>query len=241
MSCEPYALLLTMAQAPAALRRGVPREQLRITIGKQHGRRAHPSDVLEQSWAAALSANPRLFDGSKFRLARIGWGEDGATVAVDLGLTSYKEYLGTNRLPAEQRAMLEKEGKAVHQEGGAFLSNALGCEALLLTSDGFVVLLQRSSAVATHSGLYNGPSGHPEPDRAQISASELAVEGDSAALATRAAAELFDSILQETHDETGVPRELLDEPRLTGQAPCPPAHPFALQTVQAHTYTHLLL
>ena len=258
---EPYSLLLTMAQADPALRSGVTRDQLQICIGTQHSRRTHPSDALEQRWEAACAANPRLFDATKFRLASIDWGECGGGVTVSLGLTSYKEYLGTNRLPPQAYAALAAEGEASHGNAGAFFSNALGCEALLLTSDGLVTLLRRSAHVATHVGLYNGPSGHPEPERARIGTAELAemsaaglasagsasaglasaglasaglasagsasagsaaaisaasISASSSSLVARAAAELFDSIVQETHEETGIPLEMLGEPRLIG-------------------------
>ena len=47
--------------------------------------------------------------------------------------------------------------------GNAHLSNALGCECVLTTADKKFVLMKRSKDVAFASGLYNGPSGHAEP------------------------------------------------------------------------------
>lgn len=185
---------------------------VRVSFGPQHARRPHAEcdALIEERWAAALAGNARLFDGSKFRLHAVRW-QDGFAL-VELGLTGYKEYLGTNRLDAETRAQLLADGQRDHGNPAAHLSNALGCEAVLLTSDEQAVFLRRSGAVATHGGLFNGPSGHPEPSRAGVASADGATE-ETCRLVL---AELFDSVLQEIHEETNVPREALGEPRLIG-------------------------
>lgn len=219
-------MLLSVADASNAAPNGISAEELRVSYGPQHNRQAHChlDSLIENSWSAAVARNPRVFDGSKFRLQRIAWSNDGAKVELDLGLTSYKEYLGTNRLEPPLRLQLEKDGESTHGDRNAYLSNALGCETVLVTSDGQAVLLRRSGAVATHSGLYNGPSGHPEPAHAGVE--EAGRPGHTLVPSTedatgneaeqRACQELFDSVLQEVHEETNVPREQLTPPRLIG-------------------------
>jgi len=192
---------------------GTPEESLHVDYGRQHDRKRHHDDEknLGVAWLAATEKNPRIFDGSKFRLHRIAL-DAHDRVVLELGLTGYREYLGTNRLPTEALRQLEADGQADHANPRAHLSDALGCETVLLTADDQVVLLRRSSSVATHGGLHNGPSGHPEPSRA-------GVEGGGAQGAAAAAAvvrELYDSVLQETHEETAVPRDALSEPQLIG-------------------------
>lgn len=211
---EAYTLLLTLAQAKSEAEVGVRPEQVRISFGPQHGRLPHSEldALIDERWSAAVEANPRIFDGSKFRLKHIAWSPDGQAVGLQLGLTGYKEYLGTNRLEEDLWRQLRDDGERVHGDAAAHLSNALGCEAIFLTSDGQAVMLRRSGAVGTHSGLYNGPSGHPEPSHAGL----LADGCDSDSIEERVCQELFDSVLQEVHEETNVPREVLSPPRLIG-------------------------
>ena len=89
---------------------------------------------------ALAEAGVEIFDGSKFRLQRIALDEHGHVV-LELGLTGYREYLGTNRLPTDALRQLEADGQAEHANPRAHLSNALGCETILLTADDQVVLL----------------------------------------------------------------------------------------------------
>ena len=219
---EPYTLLFT----PTSPARGAAaRAQLRVTLAPQHDRRTHPTDVtrIERVWESKLTraaaSGGKLFDQSKFRLHAIKW-TGGATrgppiVDVCLGLTSYKEYVGTNLIGDDERRVLEADGTTSHADPCAHLSNALGCETILLTSDEQVVLLRRSSAVSTGTGLYNGPSGHAEPSHARID--QHAQDPDAMAeAAERAADELFGAILQEVHDETNVPIADLSAPLLIG-------------------------
>jgi len=129
---------------------------------------------------------------------------------LDLGITSYREYLITNCLGSDARQVLERDGLREHGGAGAHLSNALGCEAVLVTRDEQVVLLRRSAAITSAAGQYNGPSGHPEPERAGIARADA--DADAGAVVR----ELFGSVIDEVHDETNVPRESLSEPRLIG-------------------------
>lgn len=220
---EPYTLLLSLAASPGELRRGASEQDVHVALASAHNRASHTLDALiEDRWAAAVARNPRTFDGSKFRMARITWADGQSAIKLDLGLTSYKEYLGTNRLDEPDFLKLGRDGQDALGDAAAHLSNALGCEALLLTVDKQVVLLRRSTAVGTHEGLYNGPSGHPEPGSAGLpkdgSAALAAVlAGEAAAEASqRVRQELFASVLDEICAETNVPRDSLSAPRLIG-------------------------
>ena len=218
---EPFTSLLTMAGAGIMTRGGVAADAMRVSLEPANDRRPHASDAnLEAVWEAKLEAanasGGRLFDMSKFRLHRIGWSDANCEVLlIELGLTSYKEYVGTNQMPQAQRTSLEADGMADFGEPRAHLSNALGCEAVLVTSDGQVVLLRRSGKVLSGHGQYNGPSGHAEPLHAGIEAHAGSGE-QRASLEGRARSELFEAILAEVHEETNVPRAALSTPVLIG-------------------------
>lgn len=200
----------------------MPKSHLKVSLLPCHDRRPHPSDEqIEAAWQAKLAkataSGGRLFDASKFRLHRISSGLAADSVEVEIGLTSYQEYVGTNLLAGEKRAALEADGERSFGDACAHLSNALGCEAVLVTADGYAVLLRRSGAVATGTGLYNGPSGHAEPSHAKIPSHAPSDNADAARAAdARATEELYSAILQEVHEETNVPLAALSPPLLIG-------------------------
>lgn len=189
-------------------------------MGPSSDRKPHVSDDtrMESTWQTRLTkaaeTGGSLYDGYKFRLHCIQWdnNSDGGrgSVHISMGLTSYKEYVGTNQLPSADRATLEADGVMNFGNADAHLSNALGCETVLVTHDAQVVLLRRSDKVGSGTGLYNGPSGHPEPGDAGLGA-----HGQPDA-DVRARNELFHSIIEEVHAETNLPKSKLSAPLLIG-------------------------
>lgn len=158
--------------------------------------------AIEAAWQEAKVKNPRIFNSSKFRLGGpIVVGE--SEVTIPLGLTDYRDYIATNRHVAV--STLAADGMRDHNFDGAHLSNALGCETILITGDKKLMLLRRSSLVATHAGQYNGPSGHAEPDRCDLADLESVTNEV-----------LCESIAAEIVEECGVPRSALCRPKLIG-------------------------
>ena len=146
------------------------------------------ADDIERAWAKKLETHPKTYDGFKFRLHAVVKSDDKVTLQV--GLTGYKEFVGTQTNPRLRAA------------GNAHLSNALGCECVLTTADEKIVLLKRSPDVAFASGLYNGPSGHAEPQYVWNKNISREV--------------LRDGIVREIVEEVGIPEKALSEPRLIG-------------------------
>lgn len=215
-AAQPWRLLFTLLDAGSAALRagGIPRASVRVRLGDAYAREPHPTDAeIERVWTERRAQNERLYDATKYRLAAVR-AADGRC-ELDLGLTSYREYLGTHT--GASHAALVADGARAGDEL-RHLSCALGVETVLVTADEHMVVLRRSRAVATHAGLYNGPSGHPEPARAAAAlAAAPAADGTSSDVQAAAAlAELFDSVSLETHEETNVPLSALGEPRLIG-------------------------
>lgn len=84
-----------------------------------------------------------------------------AILRLQLGLTCYKDFLGTNW--SEEAVNLQQRGRLEVGDPQALLAQPLGVGAVLLTSDGQVVMLRRSQRVAEAAGLLDIPGGHPEP------------------------------------------------------------------------------
>ncbi|RXN35173.1 nucleoside diphosphate-linked moiety X motif 22 [Labeo rohita] len=97
-------------------------------------------------------------DKSSDRLAK---DEQSYVLTLQLGLTSYKDYLGTNW--SREAGNLQSHGQNECADPQAFLAQPLGVGAVMSTADGDVVLLRRSQKVAEAAGLLDIPGGHPEP------------------------------------------------------------------------------
>ena len=224
-------LLFTLSGHPGG---GLAPGEVCVDFSKAHDRLPHaPSEsCIDAQWSVKLAANPRLHDGDKFRLGAIEW-RGARQLFLGLGLTGYREYIGTHAREPDADAALRFAG--CQSQGGSrnsHFSRALGCEAVLSTSDAHVILVRRSNEVSLFQGFYNGPSGHPEPGRmpsalkthrepldGPLSVAEAAADrrcrlGDNDAAAV--VKELFESVVNETVEEIGIPRDTLGSPLLIG-------------------------
>lgn len=86
---------------------------------------------------------------------------NGVILRLQLGLTCYKDFLGTNW--SHEAGNLQQRGRMEVGDPQALLAQPLGVGAVLVTSDGQVVMLRRSQRVAEAAGLLDIPGGHPEP------------------------------------------------------------------------------
>ncbi|KAL7546623.1 hypothetical protein ACHAWF_009954 [Thalassiosira exigua] len=231
----------SVAKVPA----GVAADRLSCRLSPSFDRRSHPTleDAVDRTWRARVAANPRLFNGSKFRLkamrvvpapdAEDDDNIDGSAassdvaVALDLGLTDYRSHLGTNASP-DLAARLIEDGLEVHGDAEACLSMKLGVGAVTRTADGHLAFILRSDGVAEARGMLDVPGGHPEPERIGLSDAGALSRGGNGTevrgegcdeLCERAAAEVFDSALDEVVAETNAPRESLGGEEGSGREP----------------------
>ncbi len=176
----------------------------------QFDRTPHPSDAgIDAAFERKRAGAARVWDAPKFRLADVAAANDRLTLRV--GLTSYREHVGTSSSarPLDERRALRRDGARSLGSNRAHLAMALGVETALRTADGALVLLRRSERVADFAGALNGPGGHPEPDR-------VSAGGGTPMDGASARREIFDAILRETAEETGVPLASLSRPKLIG-------------------------
>ncbi|KAF7667607.1 hypothetical protein LDENG_00053450 [Lucifuga dentata] len=148
-------------------------------------------------------------------------GRASPVLTLYLGLTCYKDFLGTNW--SYQAVELRKRGEAEFSDPLALLAQPLGVGAILCTGDGQVVLIRRSQRVAEAGGLLDIPGGHPEPKVACEGLGQNVCEEqiNMAVLQQRPEAvvsEIFSSVCSEIRDEVNVPLSSLGEPVLMGVA-----------------------
>uniref|UniRef100_A0A3Q3W4R3 Nudix hydrolase domain-containing protein n=1 Tax=Mola mola TaxID=94237 RepID=A0A3Q3W4R3_MOLML len=147
---------------------------------------------------------PWLFNGSKFRLHSFFL--SGPLLTLKLGLTCYKDYLGTNW--SCRAAELCQLGEAKFGDRLALLAQPLGVGGILCTDDDRVVLIRRSMRVAEAGGLLDIPGGHPEPKQISMDMMQQQL----------VVSELFSSVCAEIRDEVNIPLSSLREPILMGVA-----------------------
>ncbi|XP_042814096.1 uridine diphosphate glucose pyrophosphatase NUDT22 isoform X4 [Panthera tigris] len=145
---------------------GLPEEQVQAELSPDYDRRPLPGGdkAIAAIWESRLQAQPWLFDAPKFRLHSAilaPTGSQGPQLLLRLGLTSYRDFLGTNW--ASSAAWLRQQGATDWGDKQAYLADPLGVGATLATADNFLVFLRRSRQVAEAPGLVDVPGGHAEP------------------------------------------------------------------------------
>ncbi|XP_024605029.1 nucleoside diphosphate-linked moiety X motif 22 isoform X1 [Neophocaena asiaeorientalis asiaeorientalis] len=196
---------------------GLPEEQVRAELSPAYDRRPLPGGdkAITAVWESRLQAQPWLFDAPKFRLhsaTLVPTGSPGPQLHLCLGLTSYRDFLGTNL--ASSAAWLRQQGATDWGDKQAYLADPLGVGAALATADDFLVFLRRSGQVAEAPGLVDVPGGHPEPQALCPGGRPLHINLPGELVVH----ELFSSVLQEICDEVNLPLLTLSQPLLLGIA-----------------------
>ena len=109
---------------PRVLVPDLRRPQVTVDFSDEYNRRPHPEleHSVEEEWQKRLVANPRLFNGTKFRFHSIADAPGGGGVVVRLGMTDYREFIGTNQSPHAEK--LIADGVAMHGTPDVFMVSA---------------------------------------------------------------------------------------------------------------------
>ncbi|XP_013922751.1 PREDICTED: nucleoside diphosphate-linked moiety X motif 22-like isoform X1 [Thamnophis sirtalis] len=195
---------------------GIPESHVRAEVSPLYDRNTLPGDQvrIDSVWAARCQQNPWLFDRAKFRLHSATL-NDGNLLTFHLGLTSYKDFVGTNL--AETAWQLREQGRKDFGNSQAYLAEPLGVGAMVHTADDNFVFLRRSLRVGEAPGKVDVPGGHPEPQAV------LGVDASVGSLIRHqdlpgdlVVRELFSSVLREIQDEVNLQPAALSRPLLLG-------------------------
>jgi hypothetical protein len=133
-----------------------PRERLRVEgspLRRTGG--GEVETIIENAWLSEVESARKegrlLYDGKLLRLVEHRC--EGGVLALTVGPTSFREFVGTNLTHAYLR----------HVHGPEALSDALGVSAAVRTADGFIVLGRRSQRVAAFAGRLHPIGGMLEP------------------------------------------------------------------------------
>ena len=214
------------------------RDAVRVRFKHEYCAKIHPDKVLNENiqkeWLRRKEANPTLFDGSKFRFHSFDKSDREGKLVVNLGLTSYGDFLGTNHGPNAQR-LLEDGLQSSQNLPQTYFADPLGVGVYLTSSDGYIVCIERSGVVGEFAGYIDAPGGHPEPShvwdpRYKSDAGRfldknffLGSDNDTPLvdfhvldakqcvdLEDRIGIELFNSIIEEIVDEINIPKSSLE-------------------------------
>ncbi|KAL5581098.1 hypothetical protein UlMin_013540 [Ulmus minor] len=213
---SPFKLLLSCPS-------GLQLSQLSVVFDEAYDRISHPDISLENSiseiWDQRTQRSTSLYDGKKFRYGGHTFSNSGRSnqeshVCLHLGLTDYRTFVGTNLNPLWERFLIPSEDDSVRCQHTA---NPLGNGAIMETSDKKIVVLRRSNNVGEFPGHFVFPGGHPEPQEFGIAFHQLTNNSiDSELMNKKIAEEMFDSIIREVIEETGVPATFLGKPVFIG-------------------------
>ena len=140
----------------------ISRQNLKVSLSNNFSRKKLPvnyEDEMNLVWEERCKSNPKLWDGTKFRLDSITQGDN---IVFNLGITSYKEFISTNWSPKANN--IKELGLKNHDNVQAYMSDALGVGAFVHTADDFTILLRRSVNCGEAIGLWDIPGGHAEPE-----------------------------------------------------------------------------
>ncbi|XP_021720941.1 nudix hydrolase 9-like isoform X1 [Chenopodium quinoa] len=210
----PYKLMLSCPS-------GLLPSQVSVIFDKLYDRIPHPDFDLEKSidqiWDQRAQQNSSLYNGKKFRYGGHAFHSTGGVdcksncyLNLHLGLTDYRTFMGTNLNPLWEKFLVQSEDETIRCQ---HTSNPLGNGGIVETSDGKILVLKRSNNVGEFPGHFVFPGGHPEPEEVGIISHDNL---DPESLSRRVSMEMFDSIVREVVEETGVPAISLSNPVFIG-------------------------
>ncbi|CAL9120721.1 unnamed protein product [Musa acuminata var. zebrina] len=202
---------------------GLPASRVFVKFDPSYDRIPHPDANLEESineiWSQRIRQNPSLYNGIKFRygghaIEYVDGSGQISSVCLHMGLTDYRTFVGTNLSPLWERFLVPS---TVDSLGCQHTSSPLGNGAIVETSDGKILVLQRSYNVGEFPGYFVFPGGHSEPQEIGISA-HLTDKGqtESELLNHKVSMEMFDGIIREVVEEIGLPANSLTDPLFIG-------------------------
>nr|GMD67147.1 nudix hydrolase 9 [Ipomoea batatas] len=202
---------------------GISPAQMSVAFDQAYDRILHPDPALESSiseiWDQRVQQSPSLFNGLKFRYGGFTFNsmndsQQEPHVSLHLGLTDYRTFVGTNLSPLWKRFLVQSEDDCKQCQ---HTSSPLGNGAIVETSDKKILVLRRSNRVGEFPGYLVFPGGHPEPNEVGVTCHKSDMDLNHSDIFNRKVSqEMFDSIVREVVEETGVPAVNLSSPVFIG-------------------------
>ena len=159
-------------------------------------------DMINTIWNKKIKSNPRLFNQSKYRLGAESYNEETGKVTLHVGITDYKDHVGTNLSGHVEQYLTEGEVRF------AMMSQCIGVGGWVVTTDNKVILVETAAWKGEGACRIDRPGGHAEPEESfkNLSIVEKSYRNISNKLVVQ---ELFESIQKEIRDELNISIALL--------------------------------
>ncbi|XP_016494676.1 nudix hydrolase 9 isoform X2 [Nicotiana tabacum] len=194
ISCDGIHEFKLLLSCPS----GLSPSQVSVVFNEAYDRIPHPDPFLEES----------IFEYGGYTFDVGNDPKQQPHVSLQLGLTDYRDFVGTNLSPIWERYLVPSEDDCIQCQ---HTSSPLGNGAVVETSDKKILVLQRSNRVGEFPGYFAFPGGNPEPQDVGIVSHELNQCRNS-----KVSQEMFDSIVCEVVEETGAPANSLSSPIFIG-------------------------
>jgi len=166
-------------------------------------------DEINKLWKKKTQNNPRLFNQSKYRLAAESYHEKEGRVGLHVGLTNYKDHVGTNLSDQVEEYL----GEGVERFG--MMSQCIGVGGWVVTTDDKVILVETAAWKGEGACRIDRPGGHAEPEESlkNLQTGEKSYKNIGNKFVLR---ELFESIQKEIRDELNISLAHQTAPELLG-------------------------
>jgi len=165
--------------------------------------------MIEEIWREKTKKNSRLFNQSKYRLDSYKVDPISGKVDLFVGLTCYKDHVGTNLSETVDKLVGEGEHRF------DMLSQCVGVGGWVITQDKKVIFVESAAWKGEQACKIDRPGGHAEPDESikSLPKTQKDYKNITGIMARK---ELFECIQKEVRDEINIPLELQEAPELVG-------------------------
>jgi len=166
-------------------------------------------DMIESIWSIKTRENKRLFNQSKYRLASHRWDEDHKRMCMCVGITDYKDHMGTNLSPDVDKYVGMGDSRFDN------MNQCVGVGAWVITADKKVVLVESAAWKGEQACKIDRPGGHAEPDESLklLPDDKKQYKNIGNELVRK---ELFECIQKEVRDEINISLKNQHQPELLG-------------------------
>ncbi|RKX97758.1 MAG: hypothetical protein DRP54_08800 [Spirochaetes bacterium] len=163
--CIPYVVLENFGE-------GLSPEKVKISYNDEMFELSEPlksymEETVARKQKEAEEKGRKFFDGPQVRLVKVRYNRENGEVELELQRTSFFRYACSNR--SMDRTVEEKRIRELYVNEDDLrnlddgLSNSIGVDIGLLTSDKKIILTQRSKKLHQYPGLYGVPAGFMSP------------------------------------------------------------------------------
>lgn len=116
-----------------------------------------------KEWRKRKAKNKKIFSGAIYRLS--GYSIKNGALVLEIGLTDYKEAVGTNYLFDSDKKFFNHLLRIGAKEGNPYkyFSMALSVGAVIETKDKYVLITRRSKETESYSNTFHTIAGQTEP------------------------------------------------------------------------------